>query len=1058
MRKRRLLIISIIILAATVIALVSACAPTVGEVPVSAVTLENTEISLNTVTGNAYNTHQLYPIIYPDNASNKRVVFYFADSYDTRYVDLSPSGLITAKAEKRDDAEKIRKIEIIVASAENSDIKTSVFVTVENVAAKEVYFEPAEVGVNLASKPFKAEPRFIPAHASVDTDITFTTNDPTVATVDADGTVRPIGHGTTTIVASAYGTNTLPGYLQVKVRYAPPQYSLNYDSADEHAFKQSPGDRRKISFILMPYGNSVQNESGVTLSDSNPSIVWRVGGAEVSPVPNTKAERFDFIPEENVTAGVYYVTVNIKDADDQEITLTSPPISIFKALSAILVSSDVSELTVGDSALIRASHRQDEFPPDSYKWYYYKLTAQDEEAISSGSYEGNYDYVSRRKQKPSAMGNGDYTLVGGASSATLDFRPTTDGEYFFLAVPVENGVAKYSLAAGLSRAVSVEPSAGSLITGLDLTYNYTDRAFLPKLVWQEGFGDVDYSVEVLYGEGDKKTFTSDFNAELFDGSSFVFPETGVDFDKEFRIRVRANDFYGWSEPIIFSPTAFDAALRLDADVKKYYSDLEGLPFDAVMDDPTDTGEILNFIRVMQPTSEIKSEAGNTVIEPVGERRWRITALYEYTTVHHEWMGETLETRKVVYANGTEDATSFNSILLDTAVRTSDGREPDPKVFDFIQTLKLSFSTYIDTAACGWSIMSDYRSYAGGLYTITYEMTLSAADGEINAEQLDPSVRLDAALEKYDGRGENYLAVRGTLPANFEFFKGRGKTIEVETSDELYYAAVLGLKPIPVAGSHAESVYEAAKNVLRGIVSATATDRETVIAVYDWLAMNVCYDRAAANDDYDVSYYDTASHLEGVFGIGTPMGKRLVVCSGYAKAFALMLNMMNIPCLKVSGTSNNVGHAWNKFFIEGKWYLADPTWGASGSVSINGVSGEIIDYSFLFATDEEFAKNHITNGYYPPTGTSNDLLYYRTAGTLVDSAESLAAFVRTVKKVAESLNNGEKIVLNCWFDTDYLTAEQKGVSQIIEEIGNECGVTLSAEVWQHGNARRIIVTK
>lgn len=1086
MKRKRLLIIPILILAAVVIALVSACtvqqtgkvpggsetgkvpvSSETGKVSVSAVTVENTDVYLNTVTGNAYNTHQLYPIIFPDNASNKKVIFYFADSYDTRYVDLSPSGLITAKAEKRDENEKVQKIEIIIASAENSKVKTSVFVTVENVAAKEVYFSPAEVTVNLASKPFKAEPRFIPAHASVDTDITFSSNDESIAKVDADGTVRPVGHGTTTIVATAYGTGTLPGYLRVKVQYAPPQYSLKINPDDAHAFKQNPGDRRKISFMLMPYGNSVKNESGMTLSDSNPSIVWSVGGKAVSPVPDTKAERYDFIPEANVTPGVYYVTVTIKDADDQMIMLTSDPIAIFYPLSGITVSCGTSEfdsITVGDSTVITAQHSQNEHSPDSYRWYYYKLTENDREAVASGSYSGVYDYVSKKKVKPTLTSAGDYTLISGAAGAAVDFRPTVDGDYFFIAVPVEGTVPRYDLMASMPRGITVEPASGSLVTGLRLTYQYTERSFLPKLTWQEGIGDAEYSVEVLYTGGERKTFSTEYNSEMFDGASFVFPETGVNFSREFRIRVRANGAYGWSDGIIFSPNAFNSALRMDADVKKFYSDIEGLPFDLVMDDPYETGKIINYIRVMQPTENLKTEAGSAAISLVGERRWRVTALYAYSTAFYESMGvnekgEKLETRKVVYPDGSEDTTSYASIVLDTEVASDGNSKNDPKWLEYLQTVKLSFYAYVDTVASKFGILSNYQTYSGGMYSFTFEFYIPDADGEINSERLPAADRLGQVIDKFDGKGEVYTAVKGTLPENYEFFAGRNKQVAVTTSDQLYYTAVLGLAPVPVAGSPADKVYKAAKDVLRSIVSADATDREIVIAVYDYIVQNVNYDRAAASSE-KLTYFDGALHLEGVFGIGTPSNKHIAVCDGYAKAFALMLNMMNIPCLKIIGSSNEVGHAWNKFFIDGKWYLADTTWGASSAVKVDGVgSGEFAIHTFLFATDAEFAGNHTTKGLYPETDKVNERLYYRTAGTLIDSDEGLETFIATVRRAAAGLGSGGKIVLNCWFDTEYLGSKQKSVTSLVEEIEKTTGITLSLDYWQQtGGERRVTVSK
>ena len=45
-----------------------------------------------------------------------------------------------------------------------------------------------------------------------------------------------------------------------------------------------------------------------------------------------------------------------------------------------------------------------------------------------------------------------------------------------------------------------------------------------------------------------------------------------------------------------------------------------------------------------------------------------------------------------------------------------------------------------------------------------------------------------------------------------------------------------------------------------------------------------------------------------------------VCEGYAKAYKLMLNAMDIPCDMVV----NATHGWNEVFYDNKWYMVDVT--------------------------------------------------------------------------------------------------------------------------------------
>lgn len=62
--------------------------------------------------------------------------------------------------------------------------------------------------------------------------------------------------------------------------------------------------------------------------------------------------------------------------------------------------------------------------------------------------------------------------------------------------------------------------------------------------------------------------------------------------------------------------------------------------------------------------------------------------------------------------------------------------------------------------------------------------------------------------------------------------------------------------------------------------------------------------------------------------------RAAVCDGYAKAFKLLCDAYEIPCVIVAGTATQNGknepHAWNCVQMEdGKWYAVDVTWDDRG---------------------------------------------------------------------------------------------------------------------------------
>lgn len=170
------------------------------------------------------------------------------------------------------------------------------------------------------------------------------------------------------------------------------------------------------------------------------------------------------------------------------------------------------------------------------------------------------------------------------------------------------------------------------------------------------------------------------------------------------------------------------------------------------------------------------------------------------------------------------------------------------------------------------------------------------------------------------------------------------TLEVSTSNQLVYALEKGLNPVCKSGSAAEKVYNKAKEILRSICSDTMDNKTKAQAIYEWLALNVSYDHYAADNFEDAVYnwhkYDSW-FAEGVFF------NNKAVCDGYCKAFVILAQIENIPCVRVTGNK----HAWNKIQIEGNWFEIDATH-ADTTISVSGTNYEFLNYSyFLFKSSD-----------------------------------------------------------------------------------------------------------
>ncbi|MCH5158012.1 MAG: hypothetical protein J1F33_02325 [Clostridiales bacterium] len=221
-----------------------------------------------------------------------------------------------------------------------------------------------------------------------------------------------------------------------------------------------------------------------------------------------------------------------------------------------------------------------------------------------------------------------------------------------------------------------------------------------------------------------------------------------------------------------------------------------------------------------------------------------------------------------------------------------------------------------------------------------------------------------------------------------------KTQSVTYTDELYLAAQNNTRPIPTSGSAAETVYNLARDVLRKICTDDMTDAQKAHAIYDWIMWQVTYDTPATTYR-GTSETLSAYYLEGVFGDGkTPIGgvvyKPYAVCDGMSKAYSLLCNMEGIPCVRVPGLAGSSlgsagGHAWNKVFIDGQWYIVDCTWGdVTGTLTIGNKTGdyELGIHDHLFITDEMVEGNHFepyqsgeTNIVYTPSTAANPYPVY-----------------------------------------------------------------------------------
>ena len=159
-----------------------------------------------------------------------------------------------------------------------------------------------------------------------------------------------------------------------------------------------------------------------------------------------------------------------------------------------------------------------------------------------------------------------------------------------------------------------------------------------------------------------------------------------------------------------------------------------------------------------------------------------------------------------------------------------------------------------------------------------------------------------------------------------------------------------------------------RNIIRSILYTDMSTIERIKTVHDYLVKNTTYDQSYYTKD------DSHKHLYNI------LNEKRAVCQGYAVAFYIFMNELDIPCSIVTGYAGEA-HAWNAVKMDdGKWYFVDVTW---DDPMIKGTSnypnGDNLSYTYFLCTNNFITRSHtaeeIIGGEPTVYGNSNEYNNY-----------------------------------------------------------------------------------
>lgn len=156
----------------------------------------------------------------------------------------------------------------------------------------------------------------------------------------------------------------------------------------------------------------------------------------------------------------------------------------------------------------------------------------------------------------------------------------------------------------------------------------------------------------------------------------------------------------------------------------------------------------------------------------------------------------------------------------------------------------------------------------------------------------------------------------------------------------------------------------------------------------------------SSDDADQDAWECTSALAGSSGVEGP------VCEGYARAFKVLCDRLEIPCVLAEGyarssTTNTLGaHMWNEVELDGSWYAVDVTWNdpTVSSLPDTVVSGYererwlLLGSQTQVATGLTYEQSHVAyNTLGSGMGYTNGPLLAADAYTIPDNLMDVAPF-------------------------------------------------------------------
>ncbi len=188
-----------------------------------------------------------------------------------------------------------------------------------------------------------------------------------------------------------------------------------------------------------------------------------------------------------------------------------------------------------------------------------------------------------------------------------------------------------------------------------------------------------------------------------------------------------------------------------------------------------------------------------------------------------------------------------------------------------------------------------------------------------------------------------------------------------------------------------------------LASEFSSDYEKILFVHDYIVDNTEYNDEVSEIITSEEEIDTLYNAQTAYGC---LVEGSAICSGYSKAFQLIMQKLGFVCGSAFGTTkeDNVPHQWNYILYDGKFCFVDTTWDDSSG------DEDLPEYNcyeyFLIGEDEISYSHELDTTFNFPVCEGADYNYY-DVNELCD--EDGYDYATTKAIITKQLNNDYIVV-------------------------------------------------